>query len=319
MQSVIGINYKVMMSFKFSLVLITCFLISYFSNLSAQTIPKDELIFFTSEWNGERFSDGRPRIPDELISRAEKLRVEEAWQILHEEGYENQYEGKWKRIHEDVKIVGRALTAEYLPVRPDLEKNITERAHREGHEGRHLHWPINKLKKGDVYVADNGGRVGSLMGDNLGNIIYNRSGNGVIFDGYARDLPGLAEIEGFNAFVRDFGPKYLQGVLLMGLNVPISIGEAIVLPGDLVIADQTGVVFIPSHLAEHVVSTFEFIETVDRFKHAMIAEGRYGSGEMDDYFTDEIKQDFAHWLRENPDERQYTREEIDKFMEIRTY
>lgn len=287
--------------------------------LSAQTIPKEELIFLTSEWEGERFPDGRPKISDSLIERARKLRVEEAWQILHEYGYQNQYEGGWKRIHNDIKIVGRALTAEYLPLRPDLQKNIVERGHRQGYEGRHLHWPINKLTKGDVYVANNEGREGSLMGDNLGNIIYNKSGNGVVFDGYARDLPGLLEIDGFNALVRDFGPEFLHGVLLMGMNTPISIGEAIVLPGDLVIADRTGVVFIPAHMAERVVSTVEFIGIVDKFKRAMIAEGRYGSGTLDNEWTDEIKNEFVQWLQQNPNMHQYTRKEIDEFMEIRTF
>lgn len=133
---------------------IITFLIPCLCDISAQTIPRDELVFLTGEWEGERFTDGRPKIPDDLIIRAQKIRVEEAWQILHEYGYEYQYEGKWKRIHDDRMIVGRALTAEYLPVRPDLEKNVTERAHRRGHQGRHLHWPINMLSEGDVYVVD---------------------------------------------------------------------------------------------------------------------------------------------------------------------
>lgn len=306
-------NYKYMLSLIISLILIfPCW-------ISAQTIPKEELVFLTSEWEGERFPDGRPKISDSLIERAKKLRVEEAWQILHEYGYQNQYEGGWERIHNDIKIVGRALTAEYLPLRPDLQKNIVERGHQQGYEGRHLHWPINKLTTGDVYVADNEGREGSLMGDNLGNIIYNKSGNGVVFDGSARDLPGLLEIDGFNALVRNFGPKFLHGVLLMGLNTPISIGEAIVLPGDLVIADRTGVVFIPAHMAELVISTVEFISTLDAFKRAMIADGRYGSETLDNEWPDSIKDEFVQWLKRHPDQRQYTREEVEKFMQVRTY
>lgn len=281
--------------------------------------PKEEILFLTSEWDGERFEDGRPKISDELIERAQDIRVEEAWQILHELGYEYQYEGNWKRIHQGVKVVGRALTAEYMPIRPDLHEKMVERAHREGHTGRHLHWPINMLTEGDVYVADNRGREGSLMGDNLANIIYNRSGNGVVFDGFARDLPGMMEIDGFNAFVRDFGPKFLHGVLLMGLNSPVTIGEAIVLPGDLVIADRTGVVFIPSHMAERVVSTIEFIETIDRFKHDMIRASKYGPEDLDAEWTEEIKDSFMQWLQEHPDEIQYSRSEVDQFMEIRTY
>ena len=221
----------------------------------AQTIPREELIFLTSAWKGERFPDGRPRIPDDLLIRARAIGIEEAWQILTNEGYLYQYERNWKMIHQDVKVIGRALTARYMPIRPDVEKNILERGEKEGRQGRHLHWPINMLTHGDVYVADNNGRVGSLMGDNLANVIFKNSGNGVVFDGFARDIDGLAEIKGFNAFVRDFAPPFLQGVVLMGLNTPISIGTAIVLPGDLVIGGRAGVVFIPAHMAELVIST----------------------------------------------------------------
>lgn len=304
----------------FSLPLLLAAILIAAETADAQTIfPKEEILFLTSKWDGERFEDGRPKIPDELIERARNIRVEEAWQILHEYGYENQYEGNWRRIHDDVNVVGRALTAEYRPERPDLVELITRRAHSEGHVGRHLHWPINMLTQGDVYVADNAGREGSLMGDNLGNIIYNNSGNGVIFDGFARDLPGLMEIDGFNAFVRDFGPKFLHGVLLMGLNSPVTIGNAIVLPGDLVIGDRTGVVFVPSHMAELVISTVEFIETIDLFKHDMIDLGRFGPHDLDNEWTEEIKEAFLHWLPGHPDLPQYSREEMERFMQIRTY
>lgn len=284
-----------------------------------QTIPKEELIFLTSEWKGERFADGRPKIPDDLLKRAKSIGIEEAWQILNNEGYFFQYERNWKMLHDDVPIIGRALTANYLPLRPDLEKNIEARAAKEGRAGRHLHWPINMLTQGDVYVADNRGRVGSLIGDNLGNAIFKNSGNGVIFDGLARDVDGLEQIKGFNAFVRDFAPQYLQGVLLMGLNTPITIGQAIVLPGDLVVAGKAGVVFIPSHMAELVVSTAEFIESKDRFGHEMIRKGLYKGDQVDTQWTDQIRQEYLNWLSRNPTEKQISRAQLDQFMLKRTW
>ena len=285
----------------------------------AQTIPKEELIFLTSEWKGERFADGRPKLPDDILIRAKSIGIEEAWQILHNEGYFFQYERNWKMLHDDVPIIGRALTASYLPLRPDLEKNIEGRAAKEGRAGRHLHWPINMLTQGDVYVADNRGRVGSLIGDNLANLIYKNSGNGVIFDGLARDVDGLEQIKGFNAFVRDFGPQYLQGVLLMGLNTPVTIGEAIVLPGDLVIAGRAGVVFIPAHMAELVVSTAEFIESKDRFGHEMIRKGVYKAAQVDTQWSDPIRQEYLKWLTGNPTEKKISRAQLDQFMLKRTW
>ncbi|MES3017062.1 MAG: RraA family protein [Bacteroidota bacterium] len=287
--------------------------------LSAQTIPKEELIFLTSDWKGDRFPDGRPRLPDEILKRAKAIGIEEVWQILTNEGYLYQYDRNWKMLHDDVKVIGRALTASYLPARPDLEKNIGARAQQEGRAGRHLHWPINMLTQGDVYVADNRGRVGSLMGDNLANVIYKNSGNGVVFDGFARDVEGLEEIKGFNAFVRDFAPPFLQGVLLMGLNTPVTIGQAIVLPGDLVIAGKAGVVFIPAHMAELVISTAEFIASKDRFGHEMIRNGLYKAEQVDTQWTNQIREDYLAWLNKNPSEKKINRAQLDQFMLKRTW
>ena len=307
------------MRYSFQLLLSLCLLIVPLQSLFAQAIPKEELIFLTSAWKGERFEDGRPRIPDELLNRAKAIGIEEAWQILNNEGYLYQYERNWKILHEDEKVIGRALTAFYMPIRPDVEKNIVDRAAAEGKQGRQLHWPINMLSKGDVYVADNEGRVGSLMGDNLGNVIYKNSGNGVIFDGFARDVDGLAEIKGFNAFVRDFAPQFLQGVVLMGLNTPVTIGQAIVLPGDLVIAGRAGVVFIPAHMAEQVIATAEFIASKDRFGHEMIKNGVYKAGQVDTQWSEDIRVEYMKWLEKNPKEKKISRAQLDQFMLKRTW
>ena len=290
-------------------------------HLPAQTISRDELVFLTSEWKGERFPDGRPKIPDDLIRRARKIGIEEAWQVLRNEGYTNQFESNWKMVHDDVPVIGRALTAMFMPSRPDVEKNIKDRGAKQGRIGNTNAWPIDQLSPGDVYVADGFGKIaqGTLIGDNLGNAIYNKSGNGVIFDGSARDLSGLSEIKGFNAFVRDFDPSFLEGMVLMGLNTPIRIGRAIVLPGDLVLSEREGVLFIPAHMAETVVATAEFIAVKDKFGHAMLKANRYTTGQIDSQWPDKIKEDFLQWLDQNPGEPRITRSQLDEFMKKRTW
>jgi len=287
----------------------------------AQTISKEDLIFYTSEWKGERFADGRPKIPDNLIERAKKIGIEEAWQVLKNEGYTNQFEGGWKLVNDTIPVVGRAVTAMFMPSRPDVEKSIKERGAKQGRKGNTNSWPIDVLVKGDVYVADGFGKIrgGPLIGDNLGNSIFAKSGNGVIFDGSARDLSGLKEIKGFNAFVRDFDPSFLEDMVLMGLNTPIRIGHAIVLPGDLVISEKEGVLFIPAHLAEKVIATAEFIDVKDKFGHAMLRSGKFATGEIDSQWTDKIKDAFMKWLDENPNEPRITRAELDAFMAKRTW
>jgi regulator of RNase E activity RraA len=296
-------------------------LVFYSAKISAQSMPKEELVFLTSEWKGERFPDGRPKIPDNLIERAKHIGIEEAWTVLRNEGYRNQFEGNWKMVNDTVRVVGRVVTAQFMPGRPDVEMKIKERGKNEGRKGNTNSWPIDMLTKEDVYVADCFGKIaqGTLIGDNLGNSIFAKSGTGVIFDGAARDVSGLADIKGFNAYVRDFDPSYLEDVMLMGLNTPIRIGHAIVLPGDLVISEREGVLFIPAHLAEKVISTSEFIALRDKFGHAMLRAGKYSPGQIDSQWTEEIKSAFLKWLDEHPGKVKLTREQLEFFMEKRTW
>lgn len=309
------------MKFRIGVLLLFVFSISLESSLLAQTISKEELIFLTSEWKGERFPDGRPKIPDELVERAKKIGIDDAWTVLKNVGYTNQFEHGWKMIHDDVLVVGRAVTAMYMPSRPDVEKNILERGKKEGRTGNTNSWPIEVLTKGDVYVADGFGKIdgGTLMGATLGTSIFNKTGTGVIFNGSARDLQGLQEIDGFNAFVRDFHPSFLEEMVLMGLNTPIRIGEAIVMPGDLVLAEREGVLFVPAHLAEQVVATSEFVTLKDKFGFEMVKSGQYTTGEIDSQWTDPIKNDFLKWLEQNPEEGKMTRAQLDQIMSKRTW
>ena len=100
--------------------------VSLNTSLFAQTISKEELIFLTAAWKGEWFTDGRPKISDSLLRRAKHIMIDDAWTVLKNEGYANQFEGGWKTVN-DTPMTGRALTAMYMPSRPDVEKNIKER------------------------------------------------------------------------------------------------------------------------------------------------------------------------------------------------
>lgn len=306
---------------KLSVVLLTILLLSPFYAALAQTITKEEMIFLTSEWKGERFPDGRPKISDDLIARARNIGIEEAWQILNNDGYKCQYEGNWKMIHDNVPVIGRAVTATFIPTRPDIEKNIKERGWKNGYAGATNAWPISVLQKGDVYVASCFGKIngGTMIGDNLGTSIFAKTGNGVIFDAAARDLTGLEKIEGFNAYVRDFHPSFLVDVVLGGLNTPTRIGNAVVLPGDLVLSDREGVLFIPAHMAEKVIATAEFINLRDKYSKTVLKSGKYTAGQIDAEWTNEIKEDFLSWLAKNPSLGKMTRAELDEFMKKRTW
>lgn len=298
--------------------LLTCLAVS---PLSAQFLSEDEMLFLTQEWEGERYPDGRPMVSADILDRMEIVSIEEAWAVLRRHGYHSQFSGEWMMIHEDVPIVGRALTALYMPNRPELQERMLERGHSSGHVGPMNSWPIDALEQGDVYVADGYGKIadGTLIGDNLGNAIYANSGNGVIFDGSLRDLEGLEGIEGFNAFVRGWHPSYIQEMMLGGLNVPIRIGEAHVLPGDVVLAKREGVIFIPPHLAEEVVETAEIVTLRDQFGHQRLREGTYTPGQIDTRWTEEIERDFYGWLEANIGDLPVPSSRIQEILEERNW
>lgn len=288
---------------------------------NAQTMSKAQMIEFTSEWQGERFSDGRPKIPSSFLVRAKNISIEEAWGAMRGLGYFNQFEGNWMMLHEGEVMTGRALTAQYMPTRPDIENVIKDKGKKDGRVGSSNSWPIDELQQGDIYVADGFGKItdGTLIGDNLGNAIYANSGNGVIFDGSVRDIEGLQRIKGFNAYVRGWDPSFIKNMMLTGLNTPIRIGLATVMPGDLVLAKREGVIFIPAHLVERVITQAEFVALKDEFGHLRLKQGKYTPGEIDTKWTEPIKADFMKWIDENPDKLPMTREELDNYLKDRTW
>jgi len=304
-------------SFIFSL-LLYCF-----SFLTAQqvTLTPEQLKVITPDWKGERFADGRPKVPDKLLDRLKGVHLEEAWGILRNKGFQNQFEGEWMVIHPDSVMTGRVVTAQYMPLRPDMDNLVKDKGKTEGRIGATNSWPIDVLKNGDVYVADSYGKVvdGTLIGDNLCNAIYAKSLRGVIFYGSVRDVEGLEEIKGFNAWTKGYDPSYIQQMMLAGINVPIRIGRATVLPGDAVLAKKGGVVFIPAYLLEEVVLNAEFISLRDNYGHQRLREGKFTPGQIDTQWTDEIKKDFLKWVDENAGKLPMTRQELDQFMKDRTW
>jgi 4-hydroxy-4-methyl-2-oxoglutarate aldolase len=277
----------------------------------------------TSEWKGERFADGRPKVPDAILARLKNISIEEAWGVLRNKGYQNQFEGNWTIINPDQAMTGRVITAQYMPLRPDLEKYVKEQGKKENRaqQGGTNSWPIDMLTTGDVYVADGYGKIadGTLIGDNLGNSIYTKSQRGVIFYGAVRDQEGLTEIEGFNGWIKGADPSFISQMMLTSINTPIRIGRAIVLPGDVVLAKKYGVVFIPAHLVEDLVITSEVTALRDEFGHQRLQEKKYLAGQIDSEWSEEIRKDFLNWVNNYPGKLPMTKQELDNYLKERNY
>jgi 4-hydroxy-4-methyl-2-oxoglutarate aldolase len=265
----------------------------------------ERVMQYTPSWQGERMADGRPFVSDELLKRLKYVSVTEAWEAIRNSS-PNCFEGPetWRVMRPDEVICGRVLTAQFMPARSDLNNAIlTQGKQVEGRIGDSNSWPIDMLKKGDVYVADGFGKVidGTLIGDNLGNAIYANSGNGVIFNAGVRDLAGLEDIKGFNAWHKGSHPSFLQSVMLTGINVPIRIGNAIVMPGDIVIAKRDGMVFIPPQQVQAVLNASEPTRVHDAFGHLRLTEGKYTPGQIDGAWGPDITADYTSWVKENRD------------------
>ena len=274
----------------------------------------------TSEWKGERFPDGRPKVSDELLERAKKLPLESVWGALRNLHYQNQFMGEWHIIHPEEPMTGRAVTAQYMPSRPDYEAYVKEQGKLEhrAQQGATNSWPIDQLVEGDIYVADSYGKIidGTLIGDNLGNAIYRNSKRGIVFYGGVRDEEGLANIEGFNGWILGADPSYIMNMMLISINAPVRIGRATVLPGDLVLAKKYGVLFIPAHLAAEVILAAEVTELRDAFGHQRLREGKYKPGEIDSQWSEAIRADFREWLDKYP-KLPMPKAELDEYLNSR--
>ena len=285
-------------------------------------LKKEELEEYTREWPGDRFEDGRPCVPDDILERMRQVTITQAWGVLRGNGYEWAYEDGFVCTHPGETLVGRALTAMYMPRRPQMRTIMEEKGAEAGCIGDQISWPIDMLVPGDVYVADVFGKIdrGAVIGDNLATSIHAKSGNGVVHDAAVRDIDGIQELDGFASFVRGYHPSFASPtIMLVGVNCPTRIGAVTVMPGDVVLGKDDGVMFIPPHLAETVVQTSELVQLRDQFGQLRLQEGTYTSGEIDRKWEDHIETDFSRWLEDHIDELSVPREAIQEMLKKRTW
>ncbi|WP_446744376.1 RraA family protein [Silvibacterium acidisoli] len=286
------------------------------SNAWAQVkLSKEQIVFYTSDWKGDRFPDGRPKLPDDLLKRALDMTIEDVWDFLRSHGYHNQFEGGWQALHIDKPFAGRALTAQYMPTRPDMAKAIAAEGKSEGRVSGTNSWPIAELQIGDVYVADGFGKIidGTLIGSNLGNGIAAHTHTGFVFDGGIRDQEENREIPNFNGFYRGYDPSFWVDMELTSINAPVRIGRAVVLPGDLVLAKPEGVIFIPAIIAEEAISSAEFTALRDEYNFELNKSGANG-GKFEGGWDAKKFDGFEKWINAHPDKVKMPRKEFDDLL-----
>ena len=280
---------------------------------------REDIIQLTPQWKGERFDNGRPRVPDDIIKRMKNVALEEAWGVCWGNDYKYQFQGDWKVIPEGKVLAGRAVTGVMVPRRPDLHDTLLEYGQKEeGRIGFFNSWVIETLESDDVMVIDMFDKIfqGTYSGGNLSNAIAARGANGQVLWSGLRDVQQVMDIEGLITFYRGNDPTGIGDVTLTSINVPCRIGKAICMPGDVVLGTVAGILFIPPHLAEECCIRAERTQLRETFQFQRIHEGIYTSSEMDSRWTDEIEADFHSWRRKNtPEEYQHLEWEEDKAAE----
>jgi regulator of RNase E activity RraA len=273
----------------------------------------------TSRWQGERTADGRPKVADVALESLRECTLEQIWGYLNNKGFHNQVEKDWIILKPGEVMTGRVVTAQFMPARPDLDSIVKAQGKAEGRsqKGGINIWPIDILTKGDVYVADGFGKVkdGTLIGSSLGNSIYAKSGNGVIFYGSIRDMQELKETKGFNAWVKGHDPSYIKDMTPTAINSPIRVGQVTVLPGDVVFANEYGVVFIPAYLVEDLVRDAEYIRLRDEFERYLLQQNKYPGGEIHGEWSDKIKGEFREWVKKYPRKLMLSPKDIETYLE----
>ena len=261
------------------------------------SFSKEDVIELTASWKGERFPDGRPKVPDAILERMKEVTLNEAVSVLLEKGYRYQFDGSWIRINPDKVLVGRAVTVQFMPLRPDMLEGNNAMAKKNGDKfGTNKSNLFPALSKYDVPVVDmfGKGEKGTYVGDNFASQIFSKTGTGIVVDGNIIDIEGYRQLPYFPVFARQWHPTHSGDVMVVSTNAPIMIGGAPVLPGDVILGRDQGVVFIPSHLAQAVVEDSEITRVKDEFTKENMLKGK-------NYYTvkwdETTRQEYLKWLK----------------------
>ncbi len=278
----------------------------------AQIKPnREQILFYTPDWKGDRFADGRPKLPDDLLTRALDVSIEDVWDYVRAQGYVNQFEAGFQALHPDKPFAGRALTAQFIPRRPDMAAAVAAEGKAEGRVSGTNSWVINELKMGDTMVVDGYGKIveGTIIGSNLGSGIAAHTHSGFVFDAGIRDAEENRAIENLNGLYRGYDPSAWAQMQLMGINVPVRIGRATVLPGDLVLAKRDGVIFIPAILAAGAIAKAEFTNLQDAFNFELNRQGKNGA-EFEGGWGAQKFAALAKWVDEHPEKLKMSKNEF---------
>ncbi len=274
------------------------------------TWTKDQMVEYTKAWTGDRFPDGRPKVPDQWLERAKEMSQEEimipsAGGGRGGGGGYSQYAGDWQVLHPEMKMTGRAFTVAFMPARADLDQVVIAKAKEKGVQTFNNQYAIDMVQPGDVFVVDLFGKKegGTIVGDNLFYYLMKATrGGGLVVEGSFRDLDGISSMM-MPCYYRSVHPSAIGGVTISAINVPIRIGNVTVMPGDLVVGDKEGISFIPPQNAETILDRADETHVHDEWTRKKFDEDKYKSSEIYGSPRDPaLKQEYQEYLKKRLEE-----------------
>lgn len=278
---------------------------------------REELIAMTPLWKGERFEDGRPRVPDSYLDALSRMTLEELWKPIFVKGYESQFEGDLRTLHPEFnpdgtvshKMIGRAITAVYAPRRPDLFAVGNEEAESLGRSGTPNQWVLDSLQDRDIAVIDMYDKIykGTFLGGNLTTALHTRTGNGgAVIWGGIRDVEQMKMVPDVQVYYRGIDPTPIRDFAMTGFNCPARIGKAICMPGDIVFGCGGGVLFIPPHLVTEVVDGAQKTRAKDMFGFEMIKQNRFTTAQIDkNVWPEDMLDLLVEFIRTEPEAAEF--------------
>jgi regulator of RNase E activity RraA len=188
-------------------------------------------------------------------------------------------------------VVGPALTLQFMPKREDLY-GVDEYADPERQLHRHV---LYHTQPGDIVVVDARGDMSSgIFGEMMLTYFHGRGGIGVVIDGCIRDYPNAKGL-GLGFWLRGVTPNFhtQTNIMPFAVNAPVACGGVLVMPGDIIVADDDGVVVVPIKLAPQLLAKANEHVEWEEFSRMKLAQG----GDLRKYYplSEEARAEYEAW------------------------
>lgn len=286
------------------LLLATCVAVSFQFDVSSQNTAPSGLRAQRNTWSPllDVLKDKRTRVSDEQLERLKNLSIENVWSAIQGKGYKACFVTHLKQTQPGVKLAGRALTMRYLPQRPDLDEGVRQLA-KEGNWDPAFNVRAGEdANAGDVVVVELGGMIdrATFMGTMTGLGMKVKGVKGVVVDGGIRDLNEFLGWKDFPIYYAGAHASAMADQIGVEWNIPIRIGQVTVMPGDVVIGDEEGLLVFPPQLAEEAIKTAENQSYNEQFKEEMLKSRKYRTRDIYPRLSPEMEKVFVEWKKTHP-------------------